>query len=818
MSLGACLPPLVESGALSKERAAKIQNKFDQLLGFYRGQMGEAAAAARATERTIDQLAHEAALKRQRAGLAVEAQILMRRKADSFAGAKKGGPILQRAAAAILVHDDKAPYLSLEYLWGAVRRRAHAGLDQILLRHRNDLLGRTRDKAGFDRMIDELHGDKTGDLNAAEMADGARQVKDMLRKRANAAGADIGELENHGLPHNHHSGKVEDAGYDEWSAFLKPKLDRLRMQDRDTGLPFTDAKLDALLKDMYRAVVTDGWSRREPGSIGASSIASQMGQERFLHFKSGAEWRAYHDRFGAGTIYDALMNHVDRMSRNIAMMETLGPNPGAGLKWLQDSVEKTAAEVGTRADREGASKSVKKLQTLYDEIIGKNRQPYSRKVAQVFSAVRSWQTASKLGSATLSATSDVATQQLTRAFDGLPQTGVIRGYLKYMNPLDVEDRAAAIRAGVGADDYARSASTQGRFLSEELVGEVPRRVAESVLRISGLNAVTEGGRFLFGTDFFGALAHFSSRPFDALDAPFRRMLDRHGFDAAAWDKVRATPLSEERGTTWLRPIDIKDVRLGDKVLGMIQAETDFAVPVGGIEVSAMVNSAFKPGTLLGELGRTAFQFKSFSATVTMMHARRMMALSSWKGRAGYFVGMVALTTIAGALALQMKEIAKGRDPRPMDDWQFWAASQFQGGGLGIYGDFLKSSESRFGQSFSDVLKGPAWQTADTLNSLTLDAAWDAADPNTDVNYGARVTRALKSELPGSSLWYTRLAFDRLLIDHLQEMIDPNYQQSRSRMEKAAKDQGTQFFWKPGELAPDRAPDFTNALGNQGSPQ
>ena len=52
--------------------------------------------------------------------------------------------------------------------------------------------------------------------------------------------------------------------------------------------------------------------------------------------------------------------------------------------------------------------------------------------------------------------------------------------------------------------------------------------------------------------------------------------------------------------------------------------------------------------------------------------------------------------LLGGLAVQLKEIAKGNDPRPMDSAEFWLAAVMQGGGLGIFGDFFSASTSRTG--------------------------------------------------------------------------------------------------------------------------
>lgn len=143
----------------------------------------------------------------------------------------------------------------------------------------------------------------------------------------------------------------------------------------------------------------------------------------------------------------------------------------------------------------------------------------------------------------------------------------------------------------------------------------------------------------------------------------------------------------------------------------------------------------------------------------------------------------------------------------MDDAPFWGAAVLQGGGFGIFGDFLQSSQNRFGGGFLGSLAGPLAQDAQSVADVagSKHPAWAAA-------------RLARSEIPGGSTWYLRTAFDRMVMDQIQEQIDPNYRQSWQRMQKRADDQRTHFWWAPGETAPGRAPDFENALGNQGAPQ
>jgi lipase chaperone LimK len=74
-----------------------------------------------------------------------------------------------------------------------------------------------------------------------------------------------------------------------------------------------------------------------------------------------------------------------------------------------------------------------------------------------------------------------------------------------------------------------------------------------------------------------------------------------------------------------------------------------------------------------------------------------------------------------------------------------------------------------------------------------------------IKFAARYT-------PGASLWYTRLALERLVIDQAQMMADPKAKSKMRRLEnRYKKEQGQKYWWRPGKTAPDRAPNLENVL-------
>ena len=59
-------------------------------------------------------------------------------------------------------------------------------------------------------------------------------------------------------------------------------------------------------------------------------------------------------------------------------------------------------------------------------------------------------------------------------------------------------------------------------------------------------------------------------------------------------------------------------------------------------------------------------------------------------------------------------------------------------------------------------------------------------------------------------FYLRLAYERVLLDELQKVADPEaYQAFRRKASKLKSQFKTGYWWAPGETGPRRAPDFGN---------
>tara|TARA_R110000737_G_scaffold155607_1_gene184403 strand:- start:400 stop:996 length:597 start_codon:yes stop_codon:yes gene_type:complete len=193
------------------------------------------------------------------------------------------------------------------------------------------------------------------------------------------------------------------------------------------------------------------------------------------------------------------------------------------------------------------------------------------------------------------------------------------------------------------------------------------------------------------------------------------------------------------------------------------------------------------------------------------HLMRGIKQKGWRGKGSYLGSLVVSTTIMGGLSLQAKEIAKGRDPMDTSTPQFFGAAFLQGGGAGIFGDFLFSDANRFGQGPITSLLGPVAGLADSFTTLTI-GNMQQAIKGEDMNLGSEAIRFAQQNLPAGSLWYTRLAFERMVINEMQQMADPKARKKfKKQMKTRKKDYDQDYWWDKGKSTPDRAPNLDKAI-------
>lgn len=831
MPFARCLAAALADQLLTQEEHDHFQEVHDMHLTDYQRHMPAQEAAAQAARETFAFIEGDAAERRRQTFLSLAARAHIQERLDGHVNLMTGKADPYQAAQGLydrLVPGRKGFAVEQQHeFW---RGQAQGHLDGAYTTWKRNMLGQRRNLPGMANVVREAFGERTGDEAAMMLAAGWKKASEQLRQAFNRFGGHIGHLEDWGLPQNHVADRIREAGFEAWHDAMVPLLDRSRMVDRGMGRPLSDKMLKKALRKTYNSILTGGWDTRDPTSSRGKALANKRDESRFLHFKDADSWFAYQQKYGEGDPINAMLSHIDAMSRDVAHMQVMGPNPTATLAWLQQSLVKRAAIDNEPARATKANVNLNKLFVNYTR---SNAAPVRPRLAHAIDDISNLLTAAQLGAATVSAVpSDLGFQRLTRSFNGLPEIKGLATILKQMNPADPAHRLAAIKMGLGAQHYAQVLGQQGRYLGEIYGHEWSRWITDRVLGVSGLTSWTSAGRAAFGVDFYGHVADMRDVQFSALRVEFRQMLERYGIKQHDWNLIRSTEAMDVHGAKFISPPDIlsrvdlapdEALDLASKLADAAQTETEFAVPSGSLQSRAEITGLDHPGEFVSIFKRSAAMYRTFGSTLLLSHGRRMMSLGKQPVQAGkYAASAIISSVVAGAIAIQMKELIAGRDPRPMEGAAFWAAAFVTGGGGGLMADLVYAGingQSSAGQGVASMVGGPIGGLFGDIANTFLGPGGIGAVGNepgaTAKNMPTRALEFARRYMPGGSLWYARLLMEREMWDQLQSMVDPGWQARSARIERwYSKNFHTQNWWHRGETSPERAPDLSNAGGQE----
>lgn len=822
MSLADCLQTAIDAGQIDRKRAKAAQEMFREFRDRYARTMSEVSAGALAAKDV--KVAHRAMIEDE-----------IRTNADRIKTARrinewmdqhldlKGRNDQSDALVQLLQNTSSAKFTSVDQVERGLRRMVFRRLDQFILHHSQNIAGSTRNVADLRNVGLELEGRRTGDDQAYRMALALRDTFEEVRLMYNAAGGHIPKLENW-RPQGWDAKGVKAFKREEWIADMKASLDWNKTIDPTTTLAFGSPdhpRAQEFLEAAHSSIVSGGWDKLEPSFQERGRAAgNRRADHRVLHFREG-EWERIAAKYGNPDLFNASIGYISGMVRDIAMMKVLGRNPAAGLEF---AIQKATKQVRTGANPAGITESklngrAGTAKNMLAIASGATSQPVYEGWAAFFAGTRNILSSAHLGSAIASSVSDLNTVSFAARHVGMSGSRVMARAIK--NATSGRSRADMLRTIGVLDNALNTSAAMARFTGDAFGPELTRRISSGVIRASGLASWTDLLRNSFGEEFMGLMAEVRGKGFTGLPEEMQAFFNRRGITAADWDRIRTTPLFKGSDGEFIVPDDIRhrtDIPkdeaedLAIRLQGIIEEETEKAVPSSSLEARARALGGSRPGTAEGEVRRGFFQYKAFGVTQLLQQIVRVQQIPGIGGKLGYITSFVAGMTVLGAFAIQVKAAIKGRDPEDMTTATFWARAFVQGGGFGILGDFLASGVNRFGGGFAETLAGPQVGLAQDLYTLTAGNVIDAASGR-DPHLGRDVTQILRHNMPGGTLWYARLPLERLIFDQMQMMLDPEaYQHFRRQEANQRRTAGNRSFWERGDLLPSRAPNLASALG------
>lgn len=656
--------------------------------------------------------------------------------------------------------------------------------------------------------------------------------QESARLDANKAGAWIRKMPGYIARQGHDMMKIRAAGFAAWRDAILPKLDKATFEGVADQDAFLRSVYDGLASGVHLASEKPDWMK---GFKGSQNVARRASQERVLHFLDGRSWYEYNREFGVGSVREAIYGGLEASARNTGLMRILGTNPENMVNYLADTIS---------ADLKGNEKALaafndarrSTIKNEMAEVTGQTNIPGSSALARFGSTTRAVDSMLKLGGAMISSFNDLASNALELRYQGKnfmsALTESIQGRLKRYSMEEQKEILSSL--GVYADSM-RDEILQ-RFSGDVTLPGKVARLQRQFFRLNGLNWWTDASRNTTATMTSHWLAGNAKSPHATLNPDLKRALDLHGIGEPEWNIYRTMDMKGSEGRAFMTPDGIDSVpddviakyvadknitvnersianarsELGDKLRGYILDRVMVAMTEPTARTRALMKQGTQPGTVQGELIRFIGQYKSFTASFMQQALGREvfgrgytpapLGQSRWgsvsnalfKSGKGEMVGLAQVAlwmTFFGYLSMQTKLMLKGQTPRPADAKTFLAAAA-QGGGLGIFGDFLFGEANRFGNGPITSLAGPVAGSADQLVTLFQKARSGDAKAGDFFRFTVDHT-------PFINLFWSRPILNYLFLNQLQESLSPG---SLHRYEQnIRKNQGNDFLIPPSQF-------------------
>ncbi|TDX30753.1 hypothetical protein DFO67_1048 [Modicisalibacter xianhensis] len=675
----------------------------------------------------------------------------------------------------------------------------------------------------------------TSDINpsSVKVAQIIHRYQELARIDANRAGASIGKLDGYITRQSHDADKIRRAGFEQWMNDILPLLDASTFRNVSDRQGF--------LENVYNGIVSGNHVRvgqgvKDSGFKGPANLANKMSQERVLHFRDGLSWHGYNQKYGTGNLREAVIRGLDMAGQNTATLRRLGTNPEANLNMAMDQIAEDLRDDPLKLRAFDTARR-NMIANRIKEITGQTRISGNAAFARTSANLRAWQSMSKLGGALLSSATDIPVSAAELRYQGQSYLGslgkLIAGLTKGRGSL--EQRQILSSFGVYADTMRGEIAR--RFSADDTMGGRMSRAMNHFFRLNGLSWWTDANKASVGLMMSHYLAQSAGRQWKGVDANLKRALSLYDIGETEWELLRQMPMrhADERdymtpdgvedipreameGYVTSRGLNVSDASVADAreqlrraLSTYVNDRVTYAVLEPDARTRSIMNQGTQRGTVPGELLRFLSQFKTFPVTYMQKTLGRELygrgytpagldsrfragrdLINALRNGNGEMLGLAQLmvwTTAFGYLSMVAKDAAKGRSPRDPNDYRTWMAAMVQGGGLGIYGDFLFGEVNRFGGGVMGTAVGPMAGTVSDAITLAQEFRSGEADAGSAL-------RLVQNNTPFMNLFYTRIAMDYLFFYSLQEAISPgSLRRTESRIER---ENDQTFLLKPSE--------------------
>lgn len=725
----------------------------------------------------------------------------------------------------------------------ATFQRIFRKADGLTVHMGKGFLGTQRGVQHADNVVQEImHGFGTSGDKVAELI--ARSCAEMDKecvRAAREAGSTEGVIKGY-LPQNFSKAHMLVDGRDAFFEKAEKNIDWERTI-HDDGSYIEPEDRRQFLDDVWHTYVTDGDSKGPKGLGGGKGANISGGNQRKIFYKNADAWLDMYKTYGSGTLLDQITSHYSERARTIALMKTFGPNPQAMYDTIRKIVlQKATEDITENPNIHRVTKAAMDNWYGADSIAKATFSPPASNgfnpIGTVASAIGSTLRGIQLGSTVLVAVpGDILKACLTAGLDGKGASGVIRGAAGYFEALKSKV-GNTVRAAKGEDPVPMILTRNG-YVMEDVLGGAERqqerflgpmldnapnladKFAEKMWRLSFAHWHDNAMRAAPLREIMGFFSDNAKAAFEELPPAWQEILDDYNIKPSEWDDFRnnVSPLQVNGNPLYLDPGKLLDTKLKnrqelfDKFSALVHCEAYRVFPDGPDAPTRAIMSRLRGNGLIGAITKSMAMYKAFPLTMAMKLSREAIARSKTpQGRIGLMAAQATTLAVAGAMAIYGTNLTSGK-VLPDFNLKFVIRSYLKGGGLGPLGDLFAEGVEDGASGLQKFFGGPILTTAgEGIHAVSQWAKLAAAQvmPDNEIaktgNHPTNIGDALHSTLnfahsitPGRSLWWAKVAVERLIWDNIMALCDPKSQSTFKRQKQTAEKAGEPYYVAPGSL-------------------
>jgi hypothetical protein len=436
-----------------------------------------------------------------------------------------------------------------------ISRELGSGLMNDLIK--KDLLGYFRNKKFEDAIAQELwnitHLKKieTRSKIAKDIAAIIHKWQQQGISRINNAGGNIEQLAGYITRQSHSSFKIHKDGFEAWREFITPLLD----------LDKCDADLD--LYQIHKNLATGRhlYENNEymPYYRHHVNIADKFAYARKLHFKSASAWLKYNNEYGTHSLAHSIAINLDKMGRNIGLLESMGSQPYEFLNKLKNEfapiLQEKASDKNKPAQKQLNFISRDTLDKILESIIGVT--PDNPTLAANSQSIRNLITMANLGRVALSSIPDTGLFVAEQMHNGIPyieaQANLIKAAANSFNTSQKKEYARLL--AVGTENLMGLAYS--KFHSHQHIGAKMAGAISSAtnyyFKLNLMDWWDNSFKSALGFVLSNHLAHNTKSSYKKAPIELKNNLKRYNIDEKDWKILKSFIKKADDGREYIIP-------------------------------------------------------------------------------------------------------------------------------------------------------------------------------------------------------------------------------------------------------------------------